>query len=199
MKKLLLLATIIPMLTITVTNAQPRKGDWMVGANIANGTAHINSTVPHQFNFNIIPSGGYFLSNRLVVGAGVGVGVAIFTSKNYAFSYGLSPFARYYFVPKSGMEEDKLYLFGELSTGINGYRYIDKVANVRTNANSLNAGIGPGLGYMLTHNVGVEGVLKINKRFAASPAGTHSGSIMPALGVGFQIYLPGKKKQAVPE
>lgn len=199
MKKLLLLIAVVPAITATVTDAQPRKGDWMVGANIANGAAHLNSTVPHQFNFNITPNGGYFLSNRLIVGAGIGMGVAIFTSKNYAFSYGLSPFARYYFVSQSGLEHNKLYLFGELSTGVNGYSYIDKVANIRTSANSLNAGIGPGIGYMFTQNVGVEGLMKINKRFATSPTGTANGNFMPTLGIGFQIYLPGKKQRSEPQ
>ena len=195
MKKLLLLTFAAAIVFAISVNAQPRKGDWMVGANIASGTGYLNTSVPHQFNFNFNPSGGYFLSNRVAIGAGINFGGGGLFSNSYYMNYGFSPFVRYYFVSKEGIKANKLYLFGELSTGIGGSSFVDKVNNTNLTRSGLNVGIGPALGYLITPNVSIEGLFKVSKhtyfQSVATPPGT---GVTPSIGIGFQIYLMGKKK-----
>ena len=96
MKKLLLLASVIPVLTTTVGNAQPRKGDWMVGANV----------IPFSLK------GGYFLSDRLAVGTELLInGTYSPAQKTIAANIGASPFIRYYFASKDGMKANRFYFF----------------------------------------------------------------------------------------
>lgn len=196
MKKVLLLACVFILISTSAIYAQPEKGDWMVGASLVNANGYINSTVPHQFSFNLNPSAGYFLSNRVAIGTGLNLGYGVFGSRNYFLNVGLSPFARYYFVPKEGMQAKKLFLFGELSTQVGVTNYVDKVGNINTTNSGFNAGVGAGLGYLIAPNVSIEGLLKINHYSSFQGVSNQPFGLQPSLGIGFQIYLRGKKKAA---
>ncbi|MBZ0100440.1 MAG: hypothetical protein K8F30_15275 [Taibaiella sp.] len=74
MKKFLLLATGFIAITASETNAQPGKGDWMVGANITGISGYVDPGTSHSFNINFAPTAGYFFGNRLVAGTSIGLG-----------------------------------------------------------------------------------------------------------------------------
>ncbi len=71
-----------------------------------------------QVALNLRVRYGYALRDRLVVGTGVGVGLTY--QDGLSTGFGLSPFARYYFLNRS-----TLGVFAEAGTGISSYRYGD--------------------------------------------------------------------------
>lgn len=88
MKKLVFATLLLSVLVTTTTFAQPRKGYWMVGANV----------VPVQ------PRAGYFVSDKLLLGAGLNVNVGGSPGNNvFSASLGFAPFAKYYFSGKEGL------------------------------------------------------------------------------------------------
>ncbi|MBW7914984.1 MAG: outer membrane beta-barrel protein [Taibaiella sp.] len=196
MKKLLLLIAVVPAITATVAHAQPRKGDWMVGANIAGLSGYVDPGVKSHFDIHIVPSAGYFFTNRLAIGTGVGLGYHANSKKAHGFNYGVSPFLRYYFSKKEGMVAKKAYLFTEVSAGYNGYTYSDKVNNVKLTNNALHAGGGAGLAYFITQNVSIEGLFKVNYSTGINGINNNLAQFRPSLGIGFNIYLPGRKKES---
>lgn len=196
MKKLLLLATVIPILSTTAANAQPRKGDWLVGANIAGLSGYVDPGVNSHFDVHIVPSAGYFLTNRLAIGTGIGLGYHANSKKIHGFNYGVSPFLRYYFSKKEGMELKRAYLFTDVSAGYNGFTQKNKVNNTKITGNLLNAGAGLGLAYFITQNVSIEGLFKVNYSTGINGINSNFAQFRPSLGIGFNIYLPGRKKES---
>ena len=105
MKKIVFLFALTTSLTI---NSQITKGNWMVGGsgnismyeNKYNGVG--NETSNKGIGMNISPNIGYFLVDRFVLGAPLGVGYTIPKDAQNSFSYGIGPYSRYYF-----LEEDK--------------------------------------------------------------------------------------------
>lgn len=195
MKKLLLLIAIISI-TSSVANAQPRKGDWMVGANITGVSGYVDPGISHSFNINFAPTAGYFFGNRLAAGTSIGLGYNQHSIFGNSLSYGVSPFLRYYFSKKEGMELKRAYLFTDVSAGYNGFTQNNKVSNTKITGNLLNAGAGLGLAYFITSNVSIEGLFKVNYYSGTNSLMTGFAQFQPSLGIGFQIYLPGKKKKA---
>lgn len=196
MKKLLLITPLLFVLTSS-SFAQPQKGSWLVGASIANGGAAVQPNINSVFNFNISPKAGYFLSNRLALGTGINFGIGgSATTKQFAFNYGASPFLRYYFAKKEGMQVNKAYLFTEVSAGYNGTNYREGIAGGRYTSNMLQAGAGLGLAYFIAPNVSIEGLFKMNYATGVNRINTNVGQFRPSIGFGFQIYLRSKKEKA---
>lgn len=195
MKKLTLVCTASLLFAAISSYAQPRKGDWMVGANIANSSAGVGPAATSYFSANLNPSVGYFLSNRIAVGAGVGLSYQRSGKYFNSFSSSIIPFARYYFTKKEGMQPKKLYFFGEVAAGagVGTSAYFDNGVKNRQIGSILLSNAGVGLAYFILPNVSVEGTFKLNynQPFNAPPGSRHS--VIPSVGIGFQIYLPGKK------
>lgn len=195
MKKSLVLLLILIYAT-QKSYAQPRKGDWMVGANIANSNAGLRAGSAH-LNINLNPSGGYFLSNRVVVGTSVGLNYSKYANNFSSYGGSIKPFARYYFSKKEGMQPKKLYLFGEASAGIgvgsSRFNNNNGVTERHTNTSFLSSA-GLGLSYFIIPNVSVEGTFNMNYNSSLNNQPITSDNIYPTLGIGFQIYLPGRKK-----
>lgn len=197
MKKIVI-ATIATTLLTLSANAQPKKGSFMVGADLLNASAGFSTNRPGSgySTFMLSPKVGYFLSDKFAVGANVSFSGA-FSAKNFSnLMVGASPFARYYFFPKSGAQAQRLYFFLEAHAGIANATLHDKASGRKYSATSWNAGFGPGVAYFITPNISVEGSLKANYSQSLSNFNTprSNGVFTPAATVGFQIYLGGKKK-----
>ena len=120
MKKAVLLPAVAALLTATSAYAQPQKGTYIVGASLAGANGYINSTHSNYGQVIINPRVGYFITDRLALGTSLSLAGA-FGSGYTSLHTGLSPFARYYFFPKDGARQKKLYFFGEgnIGAGVN--------------------------------------------------------------------------------
>jgi hypothetical protein len=112
------------LLIVTGASAQNKQGNWIVGTSIGSAGynfSHSNSTYSYipgteyindgtGFNIGIFPNAGYYVTDRLVIGAEVDLsintsksngsespGAATSTSKTNYAGVGLSPFGRLYF------------------------------------------------------------------------------------------------------
>lgn len=193
MKKLVLTTVASTVLATTAVFAQPQKGDWMVGAGIANSQAYLSNRGYNQFQVSLLPSAGYFIGNRFAVGTGIGLGYAAGWRKQHYFHYSISPFARYYFARKEGIKIHRPVLFGEASISVGGRSIVDKTINYRQTNSTGNVGVGVGLAYFITPNVSVEGLLKL---YTQDLYYKPNNGIIPSLSIGFNIYLKGKKRKA---
>jgi hypothetical protein len=181
MKKLLLLIAVVPVITTTVANAQPQKGDWMLGAKVN----------------PIALKGGYFLSNRFIAGIDVTPGFSYQPqNKNIGFNFGAEATLRYYFAPKTGMQAGKFYWFGDFNAGYElqyGHNYFSKSGGF---SGHFKTGLAPGLAYFVNEKVSIDAALRTNLRGNFTRNWSHINT-NPEFGI--QIYLPGKKKQAKTE
>lgn len=194
MKKLTI-ATVLCTLFTTVSFAQPRKGDWMVGAGLAAANADITPNVNTNFNVSLFPKAGYFVGNRLAIGTGTGLSFSMHTSaKQYVLGYSISPFARWYFAEKEGIKPKKAYVFTELDLGYRGSTFIDKPNDRRYNSDLIQAGLGVGAAYFIVPNVSLEGLFKMNHRTGVRNAPANFNHFSPSISLGFQIYLRGRNK-----
>lgn len=177
MKKLLLFATIIPLISATAANAQPRKGDWLLGARI--NPAAIKT--------------GYFLSNRSVIGVDLSGNFSYQPqSKDLNFNIGADATFRHYFAPKSGMQPRKFYWFGDVNVGYQfryGYNYTVSAGGA---TGHFKAGLAPGLAYFVNERVSIDAALRTNLMANFERNWSHINT-NPEFGI--QVYLPGKKNQ----
>ncbi|MGY0040921.1 outer membrane beta-barrel protein [Pedobacter sp. NJ-S-72] len=164
MKKLLLSLIAVSALAFT-TQAQTEKGKFMLGGNVefdsnkANGASKANTT------FNIVPSVGYFVTDNLAIGTGVGFQtsknhvdvagtVAGFTTKKQAFV--VAPFARYY---KGITEQFKFFsdksvpmAFGNNKLGDNDGNNYAKVSK----STEIGVALSPGFAFFPSKKFGIE-------------------------------------------
>ena len=119
----------------------------------------------------------------MAVGTEVQLGLVIYDGGDN-FSYGLTPFIRYYF-PEGATATNRW--FGEAVVGFGGssYQY-----NNRDRAISAVYGVRGGYAHFVAANVALEGTLNLIRRQADIDVG--SGTTGLALGLAFQIYLPGR-------
>lgn len=197
MKRLLLLALSGTTCILSPAKAQPAKGSWMVGANLANASTYIRPNTGNNFNVSVNPAAGYFLTNRLVAGTTVGgsFGAAF---KSHFVGYHFTPFTRYYFASKEGIRLHRPTLFAEASAGVAGQRYVDKVNNLRLSDRFFQAGYGAGASYFINPNVSIEAMLKMTHYGGGMRTGGPARTVSPSLNLGFQVYLGGSKKRHRP-
>jgi outer membrane protein len=151
------------------------------GRTITNGT---------RTTFNLSPRFGYFIMDNLAIGAGVGLGLSKWNSKNNGSDYNTSsisfqPFARYY-LPVN------VFFHGEFGVGTSTTKSEDSnFADYKYN--SINLALGAGYALFLTDNVAVEPMLTY--RFSRSKYDYDNEKNIDSglfLSVGFQIYLGNK-------
>jgi hypothetical protein len=150
-------------------------GNWIVGGNI--GSLGYNFST-ESFNANINPRVGFFILDNIAVGVGAVVGLTTLENEDNIWSYGLVPFARYYF-PEGASPTGRF--FGELEAGVSG--------STGTSDASFLGGVRAGYAHFITNSVAIEGTFG----YTFSKANISSGSTVTGLGIGlgFQIYLPG--------
>lgn len=192
MKKVILSAIIAgATFAGTTANAQIQKGNLMVGANLANLDLGLQKGA--SINFNLRPRLGYFIQDNVALGGLVNLGVDYAKNRGTSVSYSIGAFGRYYLGGKDYEILKHTRFFGEANVGIGGAN--TKVAGSDAiTTNGFDFGVGPGIAYFLTPNVGLEALAKYNLT-----AGFGSAATVNRLSFefGFQIYLPTKKARAI--
>lgn len=185
MKKILLALLVISTVSISHVNAQLQKGNVLVGGDLANFSLGLDKG--SYLSVDIDPEAAWFIKNNVAVGAYVNLGVITAKNSNTSTNYGIGALARYYLGADQVNTESILKhtrAFVEGNVGIEG----NNVSHGPT-TNGLGLGIGPGIAYFITPNIGLEGLLKYN---GIVGFGNNVSTNNIGLRIGFQIYLPGR-------
>lgn len=155
-----------------------QKGNWIVGGSIG---ALGYSFESENFNINLMPKAGYFISDGIAVGLGVDLGFSTVKGGDNIWGYGVKPFIRYYF-PEGASSTGRF--FGQGDLGITG-------ATEGAADTSFAFGINMGYAHFITSTVALEVTAGYN--YSKSEAANAVAQNGLGAAVGFQIYLPGKK------
>lgn len=182
MKKLLF--TILAAAGIAgAANAQIQKGNVLVGANIANISFALDK--PNAFRLDINPKAAWFIQDGLAIGADVKLGLATQgTGAGTDINYGIGALGRYYGSKGANELVNHSRFFAEATVGIDGQNPAGGKST-----NGLGISFGPGFAYFITPNIGLETLLKYNGTVGFGGSAYRHGL---NLGVGLQIYLPGR-------
>jgi len=185
MKKSLLTFAAIIIAGTFAANAQIQRGNVMVGGDIANLDLGLNEGA--YFNVVINPKAAWFIKDNVAVGGYVNLGLSTAKGMGTAVTYGVGPLARWYSSGNAVEAVRHTRFFLEANVGIEGVNYSKSSLNASTNG--LGLGVGPGIAYFITPNIGLEGLLKYQGivGFGSRPTTSDLN-----LNVGFQIYLPGR-------
>ncbi|WP_143307694.1 porin family protein [Chitinophaga vietnamensis] len=192
MKKIRLLTLVLLTLMFgSVANAQIQKGNIMVGANLTD-LGFIFQKNSTTFNFDLTPKVGWFIKDGLAIGGYVNFGLKTVKDAGSDVNYGVGGFARYYIEDKNVRKLEfskRVRFFLEGNAGFAGSNPANGVST-----NGFNIGVGPGISYFITPNVGLEGLLKYDLTVGggSSTTANHLG-----LNIGFQIYLPTSKARQI--
>jgi len=165
MKKVGMTFLIISVLFVGTTVAQPAAGGLFVGGSFNFSTigekaeaAGTTTEISTEMNFGIAPKVGFFISDNLAIGAGVGYSIWRWDDLPdneivRASLFEITPFARYY------LGGEKFGLFGEgiISLGFGGSSVTD--GNITTEGNPVNyltIGAIPGVYYFISENFALE-------------------------------------------
>ena len=163
-------------------DAQIQKGNVLMGADIANLNLSLNTG--SNFSASLNPKAAWFIQDNIALGGFVDFGLSTSKGSGTSVSYGIGPLARYYINdPKINPVQHARFFF-EGNVGIQGNN-----PAVGESTNGLGLGIGPGIAYFVTPNIGLEALLKYQGIVGFGSSATSSNLI---IGFGFQIYLPGK-------
>lgn len=166
-----------PNLSDKVGTTPIKQGNWMVGGAIGSLGYSFEG---ENFNINIMPKAGYFITDGIAIGLGTGVGFQTVKGGDNVWHYNVSPFVRYYF-PEGSSETGRF--FGQGEVGISG---ASATAN-NTNQTSFAFGLGLGYSHFVSRNVALEAQVGYNySKSNASSAVAQNGL---GLAVGFQIFL----------
>lgn len=181
MKKLLFTASIC-IATFFNSNAQISKGNVMMGANISDISFGLDK--PNTFSFALNPKAAWFVQDGLALGADVLFGLQTAKNAGTDISYGVGALGRYYGATGANEVVKNSRFFAEATVGVSGVN-----PSVGESTNGLGFSFGPGFTYFVTESIGLEGLLKYN---GVVGFGNSVYAHQLTLGVGFQIYLPGK-------
>jgi len=164
MKRIIILAFIV--LAGYSAMAQPAAGKLFVGGNFSiytqtnkeksEGTTHEDYT---ETGFDILPMAGYFLSDRLAVGAQLGVSSSIYkdpdvlADKQTSTVFRINPFGRYYLISGTG----GLFAEASFGLGIGTTKYFYEATTSQYDRMMLSAGVAPGVYYYFTPKLALEG------------------------------------------
>lgn len=164
MKKTVLLVAIV-LAGITSSFAQTSAGNVMAGGSFgfsSTGGEVVNGNTTNQKNtttsFSIIPRAGYFISDGLAVGTGIGFSSQKTTDPddNYISSslFQISPFARYYV---SLGEKVSLYGEGAVNLGFGGSKAVAGGTEIDTgDVSAFGIAVSPGINYFITDRLGLD-------------------------------------------
>ncbi|HWJ26943.1 MAG TPA: hypothetical protein VNS32_10405 [Flavisolibacter sp.] len=182
MKKCILVTAIVTLAGISASHAQIQKGNVLVGGDIANFDLSLNKG--GNFNFTIDPKAAWFIKDNLAVGGYLNFELATAKGAGTNVTYGIGALGRYYFGPGEINVTRFTRVFAEANVGIEGFN-----PSVGDNTNGLGLGIGPGIAFFVTPNIGLEGLVKYN---GIVGFGSAASSSRLTLNFGFQVYLPGR-------
>jgi len=177
--------------------AQLQKGNLMVGANLANLGLRLQSGNT-GLSFSVNPKLGYFIQDNIAIGGEVLLGLdhqSVNSISTNQIDYKLGAFGRYYISDPRAILLKHSRFFLEASAGFQGNN-VKTEGRKSVTTNGLGLGVGPGVAYFITPNVGLEALLKYDLTLGfGSSVTSHNFTI----GLGFQIYLPTRKARAVYE
>lgn len=168
-----------PVSSAEVGEKPIQKGNWLVGGSIGSLGYSFEG---ENFNININPQAGYFISDGVALGLTTGLGLQTVKGGDNIWSYKLMPFIRYYF-PEGASSTGRFFGQGEL--GITG------AESGGTSDTSFGFGINAGYAHFISRTVALE----VTGGYNYSKSNHASAEAQNGLGVavGFQIYLPGKR------
>ncbi|MBB2150709.1 outer membrane beta-barrel protein [Pedobacter gandavensis] len=161
MKKLLLSLVAVSAFTIAA-QAQTEKGKIIIGGNVAFDTKKSDAAgAKSNTNFQIVPSVGYFVSDNIAVGTGVGYGYSktngtLTELGNKNTSFVVNPFGRYY----ANLSESFKF-FGQLSVPMAFGKDKAVDADGHTGAKTgttteIGVALSPGFAFYPTKKIGIE-------------------------------------------
>ena len=186
--KTLMIIILVACFGINAGRAQTQRGNVMWGASVSNIGLDFQKGNT-AFSMTLTPKIGYFMQDDLVFGPEVLLGLN--TSDGFtSFSYGLGGFGRHFLSPSAakGVWEEARW-FVEGNVGITGSN-VKTEGSPSTHTNGLGVGLGPGLSYFITKSIALEGLLKYNLGVGF---GNSTTTNRLNLGIGFQIYIPGRQ------
>jgi hypothetical protein len=166
-----------PQTSANVGLTPVKQGNWMVGGTLGGLGYGFESK---SFNINIEPSAAYFVSDGLAIGAKVLGGLRAVSGMDNEWSYGITPMVRYFF-PQGSSATGRF--FGQGEVGIGG-------SSVGSDVSFL-AGLSAGYAHFITQSVALETTL--GYRYNKANISTSTSASGLNIGLGFQIYLPGRK------
>lgn len=195
MKKVLLTLTAIAGLTIAA-NAQTEQGKIMVGGQVGFQTSKVKDTDFKNNSFSINPTVGYFVSDNLAIGTGIGYNWSKNeedkTNSTKFDAFQVSPFVRKY------SANGPVRFFAQLSVPMAWGTTTTEVNNVesKNKFESYGVELAPGLAYFPTSKIGIE--LKVRGLYynynnnktadrSTNTFGLDANSLAPTLGVQFHF------------
>ncbi len=166
-----------PKLSEKVGTTPIKTGNWMVGGAVGSLGYSFEG---ENFNINLMPKAGYFISDGVAIGLGAGVGFQTVKDGDNVWSYNVSPFVRYYF-PEGSSETGRFFGQGEI--GISGA----SATADNNNQTSFAFGINGGYSHFVSRNVALEVIAGYN--YSKSNAANAAAQNGLGLAVGFQIFL----------
>lgn len=180
MKKLILLAAIF--IGAHTANAQINEGNIMVGGTLADFSSDFDT----ETKLTLSPKAAWFIKDGLAVGAYVDLGFNHTHGGATKYLYGFGPMARYYMINDRVGNLKKATFFWEANAGFDG----SSITKGGGSTTGLGFGVGPGISYFLTPNLGLEALVKYNGTVGFGSS-TYKNRL--SIGVGFQIYLSKNK------
>lgn len=189
MKKQLFMMALLTACVAYNGFGQLQRGNVLMGADLANINLNLNKG--GNFNLAIQPKAAWFVRDNKALGAYFNVQLASAKGAGTTLQYGVGALARYYIGDKSLELNKHTRFLVEANLGIEGFN-----PATGDNTNGLGLGIGPGLAYFITPNIGLEGLLKYGAIIGFGSAATTNN-----IGVqfGFNIYLPKRTLKNVVE
>lgn len=183
MKKIFRLAVCFSFVLCSLSaKSQLQKGNVFLGANIANLDLSLNTG--SNFSALLNPKFARFLKDNFALGGYINFRISTAKGAGTSVGYGLGPLARYYFGDGTQDLANHGRFFVEGNAGFEGSN-----PAVGNTTNGLGLGIGPGLVYFMTSNIGLEMLLKYQGIIGFGSSVTSSDL---TLAFGAQIYLPHK-------
>ena len=162
--------------------SQLKKGNVMLGADIANVDLSLNTG--SNFSALLNPKAARFMQDNFAFGGYINFRLSTAKGHGTNVGYGIGPLARYYVNDPNMSPVGHARFFVEANAGIEGSK-----PAVGNSTNGLGLGVGPGLAYFMTQNIGLEALLKYQGIIGFGSSVTTSDLTMA---FGLQIYLPHK-------
>jgi hypothetical protein len=189
MKRNLFMLALLMTAGTLVATAQIQRGNVLVGGELSNFDLGLNES--GSFVMGITPKAAWFIRDNTAIGAYTSFTFETAKGTNSKITYGVGALARQYKSDNAIPAVRHTRMFLEASVGIDGTN--DNRTTPKTSTNGLGLGIGPGIAYFITPNVGLEALLKYNGIIGF---GTEPTTSRLNLGIGFQVYLPSKAVRA---
>ena len=167
-----------PQTSANVGSTPIKQGNWLVGGSIGSLGYSFEG---ENFNINLNPQAGYFVSDGFAVGLTTGFGLQTVKDGDNIYQYKLMPFARYYF-PEGASSTGRF--FGQGEVGVTGAK------SGGVSDTSFGFGVNAGYAHFVSRNVALEGMVGYN--YSKSNLANAQAQNGLGLAVGFQIYLGSK-------